>query len=76
MNNPNPNCEKDCRFHYGVSVTTCMYYPPVYDKHGNNLNPDGNISSGEVSCSVCGKSWISSTQYGETVFNEKENETN
>lgn len=70
MNNPNPNCEKECRFHYGMSTTTAMYYEPVYDKHGNNLNPDGNITSGEMSCSVCGKKWGYRTRYDNTEFRE------
>ena len=42
MKHPNPDCDRHCKFVYGYSVTTSMYYNPVYDKHGNNLNPDGN----------------------------------
>ena len=67
---PTPSCDKDCRFHFGVSMTTAMYFPPVFDKHGNNLNPDGNTTSSEVSCSVCGRKWMSITQFGETEFTE------
>ena len=37
MKNPNPDCERHCKFVYGYSVATAMYYDPVYDKHGNNL---------------------------------------
>lgn len=70
VKNPNPTCEKDCRFSYGLSMTTAMYFPPVYDKHGNNINPDGNITSGSVSCSVCNRQWSYSTQYDETQFKE------
>ncbi len=70
MKNPNPKCEKDCRFHYGMSSTTAAYYPPVYDKHGNNVNPDGNVTRGTVSCSVCNTKWTYATQYGETDFKE------
>jgi hypothetical protein len=47
-----------------------MYYPPVYDKHGNNTNPDGNITSGSVACNVCNKQWGYSKQYGKTTFSE------
>lgn len=68
--NPNPNCEGECRFQFGMGMTTCMYYPPVYDKHGNNTNPDGNITSGLVSCNVCDKQWGYSTRHGETTFSE------
>ena len=71
MMNPNPTCDKDCRFQFDMTTTTCMYYAPVYDKHGNNINPDGNITSGEVSCSVCGKTWQYSKQYDTTVCKEK-----
>lgn len=70
MSNPNPSCEKECRFSYGPTFTTAMYFTPVFDKHGNNLNPDGNTSSSEVHCAVCGKSWTSRTQYGKTEFAE------
>lgn len=68
--NPNPGCEGECRFHVRGGVTTCMYFPPVYDKHGNNTNPDGNITSGDVGCSVCNRRWGYATQYGKTTFNE------
>lgn len=68
--NPNPNCEGECRFQFGMGMTTCMYYPPVYDKHGNNTNPDGNITSGSVACNVCNKQWGYSKQYGKTTFSE------
>ena len=70
MKNPNPTCEKECRFHSGFSTTTMMYYAPVYDKHGNNINPDGNITRGSVSCSVCNRSWTYATQFGETEYKE------
>lgn len=70
MSNPNPGCDKECRFAYGVSMTTAMYFTPVFDKHGNNVNPDGNITTSEVSCGVCGKRWTSRTQFGKTEFSE------
>ena len=68
--NPNPGCEKECIFRVGMITTTAMYYAPIYDKHGNNLNPDGNIKSGTVTCSTCDRQWVSSTQYGETRYTE------
>ena len=71
--NPDPSCEKDCRFEMGMSMTTCMYFPPVYDKHGNNLNPDGNITSGNISCHVCNRRWSYSTRLGQTEFAEVNN---
>lgn len=68
--NPNPDCKGECRFQYGFSSTTCAYYTPTYDKHGKNLNPDGNITSSEVTCTACDKKWVSRTQYGKTQFTE------
>lgn len=74
MMNPNPKCQsEDCRFNYGSGMTTDAYYSPVYDKYGNNLNPDGNTTSGYVACSTCDKRWDYSTQYGKTIFKEIEN---
>ena len=73
MMNPNPNCEKECRFHLGMSTTTCMYFTPVYDKHGNNINPDGNITSGSMTCSTCNKAWTYITQYDKTTYSEIQN---
>ena len=68
--NPNPTCELDCRFRIGMTSTTCAHYTPIYDKHGNNTNPDGNITTSEVYCNVCGKGWIGRTQYGKTTYKE------
>ena len=69
--NPNPSCDKECRFMQdGPSTTTMAYYPPVYDKSGNNINPDRNITSGSIVCVVCNKKWSYATQLGETVYKE------
>ena len=71
---PNLDCDKDCRFQEdGMSMTTCMYFPPTYDKHGNNTNPDGNITSGGLKCTVCSRRWSYSRQYGETQYAEVTN---
>lgn len=68
FHNPNPDCEKDCRFREGPGQTTLAYYAPIYDKNGNNLNPDGNITTNQIACTVCGKVWQVSTQYGKTTY--------
>lgn len=47
-----------CRIQVGLSTTTMVYYPPIYDGHGNNLNPDMNITTTEMKCLTCGKEWI------------------
>jgi hypothetical protein len=41
----------------GPSWSTCVYYPPIYDGHGNNLNPDGNKHYTPMRCSTCGREW-------------------
>lgn len=63
-------CDKNCRFIQGVSMTTAMYFTPIYDKNGVNTNPDGNITSSKVSCVTCHRKWHTSTQYGETTYEE------
>lgn len=72
MISPNPTCEKECRFVNGPMFTTSMYFPPVYDKHGNNVNPDGNSSSGKVKCVICNRQWMMNEQYGQTTYEEIE----
>lgn len=64
------NCDKECRFTKGLSMTTMAYYPPVYDKNGVNVNPDGNTTTCTVTCSTCNKKWTTSTRYGETTYEE------
>ena len=74
--NPKPNnvfkklsqgCDKNCKFQQiGPSTMTAMYFAPVYDKEGNNLNPDGNTMTSSYQCTECGKSWRVSEQYGES----------
>ena len=66
--NPNPTCKDECRFTCGPTMTTCMYYHPVYDKHGNNLNPDMNSTSGNIDCTVCKKSWTYTSVNGNTNY--------
>lgn len=68
---PNLDCDKECRFQEdGMSMTTCAYYPPVYDKHGNNINPDRNVTSGAIRCTVCERKWTYHRQLGETTYEE------
>lgn len=46
MTNPNPQCPRDdCRFLNHGGSTTCVYYPPIYDKNGVNINPDRNTTT-------------------------------
>lgn len=66
--NPNPDCEKECLFSQSESVKTLMAYHPMYDKHGNNINPDRNITRYVVHCHTCGKAWRAEETMGNTTF--------
>lgn len=66
---PCPEEREDCVFEEpGWRTTTDMYFPARYDREGNNLNPDGNITSWPVRCTICGASWRAVEQYGKTTF--------
>lgn len=68
---PCPEGREDCIFEEsGWRMTTDMYFPPRYDQSGKNLNPDGNISSWPTRCTVCGRSWQATEQYGQRAFKE------
>ena len=71
MTNPNPQCPRDdCRFLNHGGSTTCLYYPPIYDKNGVNTNPDRNTTTSALECLTCGKRWSCISQLGETVYIE------
>jgi hypothetical protein len=63
-----PDGRKDCVFSRGVRSTTLAYCPPQYDRGGNNLNPDSNVTSGKLTCETCGRIWNYSEQYGKPFF--------
>ena len=37
--------------------TTCMDFPPIYDKYGNNTNPNRNTTTYHLRCWNCKKEW-------------------
>lgn len=61
-----PRCMRDdCMItHNGPSTTTMAYYNPIYDKQGNNVNPDMNITTQSMRCLSCGKAWVERWQNG------------
>lgn len=67
------DCDRpnDCRIQQGTASSTCAYYPPVYDGHGRNLNPDRNVTRYLESCSTCGRSWDVSECAGEVTRTAK-----
>ena len=50
----------------GYSMTTAMYYPPIY-KNGVNVNPDGNYTTTNYHCMNCQHDFTVQTRYGEVV---------
>ena len=62
-------CDDDCRFDMGHSTRTLIGYKPLYDKEGVNLNPDRNITTTKVYCTVCKKMYIVKEQLGEYTVN-------
>lgn len=69
--NPNPKCEKECRFSTGLMMTTAMAWMPEYDKYGKLLNSNPNIRTTDMSCSECGKQWTITQQSEKTTIEEK-----
>lgn len=67
------DCNKNCRFQQiGPATTTAMYFAPVYDKEGNNLNPDRNTTTVSYQCIECGKIWkVSSNNQDVKILNEE-----
>jgi hypothetical protein len=51
-----------------------MYFQPIYDKNGVNINPDGNTTTFKVNCLSCGKLWVGKTRLGETTYEEVKND--
>ena len=53
-----PECMRDdCMLQMGVSTMTLAHFPQIFNKNGDNVNPDGNLSITDVRCLSCGKSW-------------------
>lgn len=69
--NPNRQCPRnDCRFRVVTQMQSCAYYEPIYDKFGTNLNPDGNVTMGELVCLSCLGKWKYKTQYDRTEYEQ------
>lgn len=64
--NPNPDCTDECTFAQSPMMVTAMYFEPRYDKHGNNLNPDRNWRSYNLSCHKCNTTWFIRTNGEDT----------
>ena len=61
-----PNCGAS-HYEYKYSMTTAVYYPPIY-KDGVNTNPDGNTTTTLCRCCECNHNFSYQEQFGE-IFN-------
>lgn len=66
-----PKCNSTGPLIQGVSMTTNVYYPPVWE-NGVNINPDGNTTTTEFICEKCGCKFSAKFKHGECI-NIKEN---
>ena len=68
--NPNPTCDKECRFVFGAEYQTALYNEVVYDKNGTIISKDNNTTKGECKCITCDKKWSYTSRCGVTKFEE------
>jgi hypothetical protein len=63
-----------CRIQEGMRMSTMVYYQPIYDGYGNNLNPDRNTTTTGMRCGACGKEWTehSGAQVSQPFFRRGE----
>lgn len=62
-------CERnDCMIRIQSGFTTDAYYPPMYNKDGENVNPDNNVTTGTANCIHCKKNWTYSEQRGNRTY--------
>jgi len=54
---PDPDCNRQCRYTRGITSTTMVCDPPLYDREGNKINSDRNVTSYEMHCIACDRRW-------------------
>lgn len=52
-----PYCLKPTKRSGGSGSSTLVYYPPSYDKNGNNTNPDKNTNTLNWQCMECNNTY-------------------
>lgn len=62
-----PYCKKPTKQKIGFAMTTSLYYPPIIDTEGNNVNPDGNITTETRHCIECNREFQVRAQYGQII---------
>ena len=61
-----PNCNSLGPLSQGASMTTTVYYPPVWE-NGVYINPDSNTTTTEFTCEKCGCKFSAKFQHGECI---------
>ena len=61
-----PKCNSTGPLIQGVSMTTNVYYTPVWE-NGVNINPDGNITRTEFICEKCGCKFSARFKHGKCI---------
>ena len=61
-----PKCNSTGPLIQGVSMTTNVYYPPVWE-NGVNINPDGNTTTTEFICEKCGCKFSARFKHGKCM---------
>lgn len=61
-----PKCNSTGPLSQGVSMTTTVYYPPVWE-NGVNINPDGNTTTTKFICEKCGCKFSAKFKHGECI---------
>ena len=68
-----PKCKKPTKRLKGLSITTAVYYPPIYDENGVNINTDANYTTTEYICLECNTSYSATYQFGSMVKVQEDN---
>lgn len=63
---------KSTYYSNGSMMMTTAYYPPVYDRDGNNINPDRNKSTSRYICNMCGAKSVQTVENGNTTWERED----
>lgn len=59
---------KECVFSHWSSSSTCLGWTPKFNRDGEMINDNPNITTTRMSCNICGKYWDAKTSYNDTTF--------
>ncbi len=69
-----PTCKKAVKVECKEQYITNNYYPPIYNSHGININPDKNSKTSNYTCTKC-NSEIEEKRTNGTIIINGENVT-